>query len=418
MSEMFRKQAMAKLNTPERGDEVVSIVRLVDWLFLVIFIIGAAILIAWGFMGRIANRVPAQGMVMTQNAEVFGVLSSADGQITEFKVRKGQQIQKDEVVALVAQEETSQRVISQRADVDSQALALKNLRQSTKNEESISLQNNTNTIKRMNEELALASKNLDILKNRMTNEEQLVKEKVIVASQLEQTKQNYNQLLSNYNQIAGRLEEIKLSELRNKGQAEQQITQAEQRLQQAQAQLRESELRLKQTATIKSPVAGIVTEVSGSQGQLVRQGTNLLRVATDGKGLEVLSFVGSDVGKKVQKGQRVLVEMSKATKEDLGRVEGIVTDISDFPVSKSAIEKQVGSEELAQALTKEGPPYSVKVQLVEDSNTASGYKWTSQKAKDVVITSGTVVNAEIEVEHRAPITLVMPTLRKWLKIYE
>ncbi len=418
MSDLFRKQAMAKLNSPERGDDVVSIVRLVDWMFLVVFIAGAVILISWGFIGRIATRVPAQGMVMNQNAQVFSVLSTAEGGLSEFRIVKGQQIQKDEVIAVVAQAETTQRLQSQRLEADAQLAALNAMRASQKTEESISQQNNANTASRVNEEIALAAKNLEILKNRMANEEQLVKEKVIVASQLEQTKQNYNQLLSNFNQLHGRLEEIKLNELRNKSQGTQQITQAEQRYQQALAQLKETELRLKQTESIKSPISGVVTEISASQGQLVRQGTNLLRVATDGKGLEILAYVGSDVGKKIQKGNRVLVEMSKSTKEDLGRVEGVVEDISEFPVSKSAIEKQLGSEELAQGLTKDGPPFAIKVRLLEDKETASGYKWTSKKAKDIVISTGTVINAEVEIERRAPITLVLPTLRKWLKIYE
>ncbi len=71
MSDSFRKHTFIKLPTSERNYEVVSIVRPIDWVLVIVFIIGLIILITWGFVGYISSRIIAQAIILPQNSKIF-----------------------------------------------------------------------------------------------------------------------------------------------------------------------------------------------------------------------------------------------------------------------------------------------------------------------------------------------------------
>ena len=72
------------------------------------------------------------------------------------------------------------------------------------------------------------------------------------------------------------------------------------------------------------------------------------------------------------------------------------------------------SPELAEAFSVDGPPYAGRVSLDADPMTASGLAWTSSRGASRTVSSGTLVDVEIKVESRPPITLVAPALRQML----
>ena len=53
----------------------------------------------------------------------------------------------------------------------------------------------------------------------------------------------------------------------------------------------------------------------------------------------------------------------------------------------------------------------VKCKLQKDDTTASGYKWSSKKASTITIPQGTIVNADIIVEEKKPITMLIPYIK-------
>jgi HlyD family secretion protein len=60
------------------------------------------------------------------------------------------------------------------------------------------------------------------------------------------------------------------------------------------------------------------------------------------------------------------------------------------------------------------PACVVTVELERDGATPSGFRWTSRKGPDLAFGSGTLMEAKITLEQRAPIELVVPGLRRWL----
>ena len=73
----------------------------------------------------------------------------------------------------------------------------------------------------------------------------------------------------------------------------------------------------------------------------------------------------------------------------------------------------VGSEDVTRLMVQKGGTILVKATMRSSNKTASGYEWTS-KGYDKPITAGTTTQCKITVEERAPITYIIPLLRKWL----
>jgi HlyD family secretion protein len=68
--------------------------------------------------------------------------------------------------------------------------------------------------------------------------------------------------------------------------------------------------------------------------------------------------------------------------------------------------------DLVERFTREiGLPLQLIVDLEPDSNTPSGYKWTSSTGPQARISPGTLCRASVTVKRQAPISMVIPTLK-------
>jgi HlyD family secretion protein len=59
-------------------------------------------------------------------------------------------------------------------------------------------------------------------------------------------------------------------------------------------------------------------------------------------------------------------------------------------------------------------PIRVVVSLERDLSTPTGYKWSSRRGPEIQIDSNTICSAKVSVKEQAPITLVIPVLKKFL----
>jgi HlyD family secretion protein len=72
------------------------------------------------------------------------------------------------------------------------------------------------------------------------------------------------------------------------------------------------------------------------------------------------------------------------------------------------------NEKLVQLLSSGEAPFEVHAELVTDSTTSSGYRWSSGKGPRMKLQSGTLCTGSIVVDTQRPVFLVMPWLKKSL----
>ena len=95
---------------------------------------------------------------------------------------------------------------------------------------------------------------------------------------------------------------------------------------------------------------------------------------------------------------------------------GVVEAVNQGPSNPEAMNRILRNQTLIQQFTASGGVYEVRVRLLVDSATPSGFKWTSRQGPPMKIGSGILLRVQIPVIEKRPISLVIPTVREWLGV--
>lgn len=164
-----------------------------------------------------------------------------------------------------------------------------------------------------------------------------------------------------------------------------------------------------------SSVNGYISDIKVSIGSAVSQGSSTVTIRETKDDDIVICYVGIQNGKKIKEGMSVKIYPSIVNKNEYGNIEAVVLSVDNYVTTTSQIRSDLGDDTLTQAFASQGPVIGVKCKLLEDKNTASGYKWSSKKAQDITIPQGTIVSADIIVEQKKPISMLVPYLKDKLE---
>ncbi|MDR3264792.1 MAG: biotin/lipoyl-binding protein [Synergistaceae bacterium] len=175
-----------------------------------------------------------------------------------------------------------------------------------------------------------------------------------------------------------------------------------------------------QSTTVASDHDGIVSEVSVSPGDIVAAGSTVIcsiRRDQEREDVTVLMYVQASDGKKVKPGMAVHLSPSEADSKKDGSLMGIVRDVSMYPVSSAGMRKNIGNADMVNWISQQlnGTVMEVRVDLVKDSKSGSGYLWTSVTGNRPSVTAGSVCTGNIVVERTPPLAKVFLELSQWLR---
>ena len=130
-----------------------------------------------------------------------------------------------------------------------------------------------------------------------------------------------------------------------------------------------------------------------------------------------VAFFPVSEGKKIQKGMELQVTPSTVKRERFGGIVAIVTNVSEFPVTKEGAASVVGGTEVLQNLLTKEPQIQVFAELQPDAATKSRFRWSSSKGPETQVTSGTTTSVRVKIDEQSPISFVFPILRSWSGAY-
>ncbi len=191
-------------------------------------------------------------------------------------------------------------------------------------------------------------------------------------------------------------------------------------IQEVRRKIAQLKLQLTQSGQIISKFDGRVLSVSVLPGQIVSAGTRIGTIEAEDPNTKLSSLVyfADKDGKQIKPGMTVQVTPSVVKRDRYGGIVGVVTNVSAFPVTTQDITAQVGNEDLARSLANSNAArLQVMVQLQEDPNTTSGYKWSSSIGPALKISSGTTTFVRVKVGEVAPISYIIPIFRSLTGIY-
>jgi len=473
--QLFRKEALERISSPERLDQIMQVVSFQKWIPLAAFstIIGAGAV--WSIVGRIPVTVNGQG-VLVFPSKVVPFQSQGAGRLLTLKVRVGDVVKKGQVIAIIDQAELQKKLQQTKAKLEQlrsqdrdastlqqqrigldqvalqqQRLTLENSLQATQSVSPLLREKGLESIRsdrqNLQQRLQTTRELLPTLRQRYEIRQQLLQEGAVSGDAVLQARQELidgearvndaqsqlkqldvkeadaqRQYLENLNSIRDLQARLKELDTKQASQAQQDLdalTNRKKEMQETAREIAQLQLQLKNTGQIVSQHTGRIIELSASPGQLISQGGTVGAIeAQDSTGkLMSVAFFPAGEGKKLKPGMKLQITPTTVKREEFGGIVGTINSISTFPITQEGAVHSIGSAEAVKALLSQGPQIEAIATLQPDSSTFSGWKWSSSKGPTQKVTSGTPTIVRVMVEERAPISFVFPILKSWTGIY-
>jgi len=407
---LFRKDAIDKLQSPDRLNEMVRIISPNNWIAVLSIAVLFVFIVIWSVLGRLPINVQGNGILL-KSGGVMEVPAIANGQVSELIIKPGMIVQKGEILAKVAQPELQLKI----EHMGQQLFHLKSKYNTIKGFDERDLELKKELLKKNAEnKMKRIEKNIErisFVETQIKAREELLDKGLITTETLNQTKIMKFELEQQNLVLANELEELQLSIFEMSKEIEIELNNLDGQIIALEGELGELQARYQLNSEIKSPYTGKVVELMVNAGSIVSPGSFLLSMERDdlNEEIEAIVYVSPHEGKKVKVGMDVNISPSTVEVEKFGYIKGTVIQVSDYPATFEGMLNTLQNKQLVESFFNGMPPIAVRVGLKTSSN-VSGYEWTSGEGPDVEIKSGTLCNSKIVVQNKRPISLVLPVV--------
>ena len=401
------------LAAPQHLDRALYVATPKGWLALLTLMAMMGAVVAWAVLGEVATYVHGDGIVMSRGGTVFDAASPEGGRLARIAPKLGDPVSAGDVVAEIDNPETKERHANALALVEERTRTLRDREAEAREENAL-----------LDQHLAQQRANLDMLERtgrelietvraRLRGNLALFEDGLVARTEIEDNEEAVDLERRNLFEVLRRRDDLASEALQRRNDLRIRVDETTAQLLEAQRRVKELETLI-ETWRIRTPVSGRVTEIKAQVGEVLQPGESVLGIRTGDEGLDVLIYVTTVDGKRVEPGMPARVSPNTVRHVEYGYLIGRVESISEFPASVDSMAAVLQNQELAETFASRGTPYAGRIALLPDPTTASGFAWTSARGAEVQITAGTVARVEIEVERQAPITLVIPLIREGL----
>ena len=410
-NKIFRQALIDRLASPEQLDSLMQVTDPLGWLAL----LGCAGLLVtalvWGFVGRIPTKVEASGILL-YSAGMADIVALGRGQITSLHVEVGDVIKKGQLIAEVAQPEVTEEIKTTRARLGELKVNLERDKAQGGHDVDMRKQASDEERRNLGAAAGAAAARMRELKDRMDSQQRLYDKGLITKDAVDGTREAYRSAeVAAGSSNAQRLAADNFSAEHSN---ELSIAAETLRVQETQRQIDTLEEKFQQNSKILSNYDGRIIEIRTMIGDVVAPGKPLLSLELTGNKatIEALLYVDSRQGKTIRAGMDVQIAPSVVKKERYGLLLGRVRTVETFPSTRQGMMRVLHNEQLVDAFLQEtnGTPIAVRAELLTQSDTPSGYRWSSGNGPDLTLTSGTRSIGYVTTRTQRPIALVFPAL--------
>lgn len=244
----------------------------------------------------------------------------------------------------------------------------------------------------------------------------------IASTEYSEVLQDYYTAKNSYKALSDEIDQLELQAVLDEGsaevQAENYVTEFDNKKSAVLTSLnaqRDAKLNEMERHEVRASASGEVYSVNIEKGKLVPKGSEALTLLSGDLALDtVICYVKLSDAKKLKEGMLSYICPSTVRKQEYGHIEGKVSYVDEYVATRQEIEYQLGSDSLMETFAKDGPVVMVKCEMTEDDSFASGYHWSSDRGRNIQLTSGTLVSATIITEEKRPIDLLIPYIKEKL----
>lgn len=432
-NDIFRKISLERLSSPEQLDQSFAVTSPRAWyaLLAVGCILGVSLI--WGIFGSLPVKINGHGIIM-KSFGVYNITHTVGGQVSDIRVSVGDTVKRGDVVARIEQPE----LVAKINDLKEPLEQLK------------SLEISDTGFTQYGNPLAELAELYDLLwkikeaRGVLGNEAE-ARFKVDLTRVQEEYRQDYydkmHQLyeegaidVQELTKAAEDLEVARLEADRAEAELSAKLERARLDIQLLEEQFAATKAmkiaaleqtlvklqnELSQKMEIVSQIDGRVLEVQVKKGDIIQPGTSLVSLERTGNTvkLEVVLYVKAEEGKNIRPGMEAQISPSTVKKEEYGFMLGRVVSVSEYPATIRGMMMTLGSQELVNSISGGSALLEVRLDVITDDSTVSGYKWSSSQGPPMIINSGTLCTGTVTVSKSRPISMVIPIVKKAFSVY-
>lgn len=398
----------------EQLDHLLRITTPGGWVALSAMAVFMAAVVIWGFWGIIPQKVAGQGILMRRGG-LYTITGKTGGIVDNLLYQVGDQVAEGEVVAIIRQQSLADELKSATEELHELELKLDQTRESAAEYlrlDDLALERREADIELDNQAF---NSQIKAQQAKLKDQEMLFQHGLVTKQNLFDTQAKIDGLQSKLRANHNELKRLRLNNLQLKNDNRLKLQAINQEIADRRTKITELENSRRLYSQVVSPFAGRVVEVLQQPDHAVSDGAELMTLELDDRhdgGLEAVIYAPGGLGKKIKPGMKAHVNPGNVEKDKYGSILGIVTFASAFPSSSAEMENVLQNDELVKSLTKDGSPLEIRVTLLPDPDTVSGFAWTSSGGPDSRISAGSLCKASVVVEQSSPFRLIVPKLKK------
>jgi HlyD family secretion protein len=402
---LFRKAALDKLASPERLDVLMQVTSPKGWAALMMMGVILSSAVVWGFVGNVPSKVDAQGILIPSGG-LRQLTSTGEGMVTRLHVGKDSKIQEGSMIAELNLPDIEDRI--RQAEQRYQD-ALREA-QNASAEDSATNAGTYATINQYESEKRRLQIEIGAKRDELAQKQEQLQKGIITASRVEAIRRELSMMQE---RMIGLDAQIRSAQAGARGinqRSRGRFAQADQ----AKAELDRLKNQQQRVTQVTSTQTGVIVELRKNVGDPVRNGELLAIVEPLGTTVEPVVYVDSAQGKLIRPGMPVQVMPAGIERERYGFIKGEVVSITDYAATPESIAQLVANQAVASELLGGKSRLEMRVKLLPNPNTVSGFQWSTLEGAPQRISSGTRLSVSVEVERRRPVTFVLPKIKEML----
>jgi HlyD family secretion protein len=423
---LFRQGASRQLDRPEQLATSLRLVTPGYFAATAALILLVAGIFAAAAIVKVPLTIPGTGVIISSKGVLeIPVSADYDGRIVEMLVDVGQRVSPGQKIARIIQPSLENDLKLARAELELTLDETERVRAMQESVAALFEEVGRQKEQTASESIRLLEARLGLLRRLSEQQAQMRKEGSTTVDRYLQVQSDLTEVQEQLASKRGELINQRLARGEQQGQFARELQALETRRAQAAGQIDRLEERVRNETMVRSTQHGVVAEVKALPGDLIRFNTVLVSLLPVDESFQDLRpgatqlvaavLISAKDGKKIQPGMRALINPSSVRRDVYGAIEGRVVEASDVPASADQMQKMLRNDDLVHKLTQGGPPFVVMVQMARDAGTPSGFLWTSSGGPNATLTTGTLLDADVETERVPAISLVIPELKELLR---
>lgn len=404
-------------NNDLQAGELPAVFRCKGWLVLAGLAVTVLALVVWGFAGRISENVNGHG-VMTGRGAYVGVYAQTDGILASIDVRPGDRVVNGQVVAHVFSKEDVEALRRQYVLMEHYRRAFERSAELVERAKTLRSDYSREELKRLDDVLARQRKELEWYKDLLGRVPKMAQSGLISHLLAQEAQDKYDARLN-------AIDDFTTSKLKERFQEKNQLFQLDHDLfdfevmaDHARVEMEELLNTVNFSGCVFSSFCGEIVNVNVDVGDSVKNGQELARVMVSPvKGSEVWEVYGYCTAidaMEIVPGMEALVIPSVVRVEEDGAIRGFVSSVGAALETEESIRRTFRSDGFARTVCRacNEIPVQVKVMLVRDATTPTGFAWTSGRGPDLAIPHGTFCFLTFHVRDHSPMQILLGKARR------